>query len=154
MPLLICPVLQETPASPVGPLLVYDSASRGNSISSTLDISLLELYHVQEFFFPFLDGRKMQDDEKALIDITRSSLNYKAILVGSLRLEYALGSDIIGVFSCSSIFLWRVTELGLTDGKRVFLSLIWWGCPFCNSHNSQPFHMHFFCWCLNCFFIF
>lgn len=84
---------QETPASPVGPLLVNDSASRGNSISSVLHVSLLELHHIQALFSPFFDGGKMQDDEKALIDITRLPLNYKAIPVGSLSLEYALGSE-------------------------------------------------------------
>lgn len=65
-----------------------------------LDVSLLELYRIQAFFFPFFDGGKMQDDEKALIDITRLLLNYKAIPGESL--EYAWGSEyIIGVFSCS-----------------------------------------------------
>lgn len=66
-----------------------------------LDVSLLELYHFQAFFFPFFDGGKMQDDEKALIDITRLPLNYKAIPIESLGLEYALGSKyIIRIFSC------------------------------------------------------
>lgn len=102
---LIYPICQETPASPVGLLLVNDSASRGNSISSVLDVSLLELYHILAFFFPFFDGEKMQDDKKVLIDITTLPLNYKAIPVASLGLEYALGSEcIIGVFACGSIF--------------------------------------------------
>lgn len=93
MPSRIYRAPQETPASLVGPLLVNDSASRGNSISSVLHVSLLELHHIQAFFSPFFDGVKMQDDEKALIDITRLPLNYKAIPVGSLSLEYALGSE-------------------------------------------------------------
>ena len=93
MPLLIYPIPQETSASPFGPLLANDSVSRGNSISSVLEVSLLELYHIQAFFFPFFDGGKMQDGEKALTDITILPLNYKAIPVGSLRLEYALGSE-------------------------------------------------------------
>lgn len=93
MPLLIYPIPQETPASPFGPLLVKDSVSRGNSISSVLKVSLLELYHIQAFFFPFFDGGKIQHDEKALADTTRLPLNYEAIPVGSLRLEYALGSE-------------------------------------------------------------
>lgn len=54
-----------------------------------LDVSLLELYRIQAFFFPFFDGGKMQDDEKAMIDITRLLLNYKAIPGESLGLEYA-----------------------------------------------------------------
>lgn len=71
VPSLIHPTPQETPALPVGPLLDNDSASRGNRISSLLEVSLLELHHIQAFFFPFFDGGKMQDEEKALTDITR-----------------------------------------------------------------------------------
>lgn len=66
-----------------------------------LDVSLLELYHFQEFFFPFFDGGKLQDDEKALTDITRFPLNYKASPIKSLGFEYALGLGYLNrVFSC------------------------------------------------------